>query len=169
MSNQTKKKNKLFFILLIPIIIIVFVFLAFAIRFIIFNFTYVSPQEEIIQSIGKYECLEYYSNNGFQDYTDYGVYSYDNPKIDEAEDFKPCSDFTQLNEYLDNFENWVYSYSPDIEIRKYNFERSIIDESDYYCIKDKSFEDDFRSQFDSYDIYIFDTQTEKLYYFHQNI
>ena len=64
----------------------------------------------------------------------------------------------------------VNSYSDDREIKKnYSFDKSIIDNEDYIYIYDKSDDEELYDQFEYYDIYIFDIQSEKLYYFHNNI
>ena len=170
---DTKKiagKSKWLYLLLIPFVLTALVIVGFIVHFLVFSFTYVSPQEEIIASIGEYECIGYYSNGGFQDYTDYAVYDYNEPDIENAERFERVNETAELNEYLNNFEKWVSACAEDSDLKmNYNFDRSIIDKNDYFCIRDKASEDSSYTAFNDYDIYVFDSQTEQLYYFHNNI
>lgn len=170
MNKNKKKFNKSYLLIIISSVIFGLLFLGIILGFIIFNFTYVSPQQKIIDSIGKCECEVYYSNNGFQDYTDFAVYTYSEPEIVKSEKFRKAYNKNKLESYLNNFEAMVNSYSDDIEIKKnYSFDRGIIDNEDYIYIYDKSDDEEFYDQFEYYDIYIFDIQSEKLYYFHNNI
>lgn len=149
----------------IPLVLIV----GFAVHFIIFSITFISPQEQVINSIGEYECDCYYSNNVVQDHTDYAVYSFENPDIENAQSFKEVTDTTEIDAYLDDFEKWVRLQSSSEVNKYYDFDRSTIDTADYFYIADKAFEDSYYKQFAYYDLYIFDSQTEKLYFFHNNI
>ena len=170
MSKNKKEFDKSYLLVIIPSVISGLLFLGVILDFIIFNFTYVSPQQKIIDSIGKSECEVYYSNNGFRDYTDFAVYTYSEPEIVKSEKFRKAYNKNELESYLSNFENMVISYSDDVEIKKnYRFDRSIIDDEDYIYIYDKSDDEELYAQFECYDIYIFDIQSEKLYYFHNNI
>ena len=149
----------------VPLLLVV----GFVVCFIIFSSIFVSPQEEVINSIGEYECDCYYSNNIVQDHTDFAVYSFKNPDIENAESFQKVTDTTEIDAYLDDFEKWVRLQESSEVNKHYDFDRSIIDNEDYFYIADKSFEDNYYKQFVSYDLYIFDIQTEKLYFFHNNI
>ena len=153
MNNNKKKFNKSYLLIIIPSVIFCLLFSGIILGFVIFNFTYVSPQEKIIDSIGKSECEVYYSNNGFQEYTDFAVYTYSEPEIVKSENFRKAYNKNKLESYLKN----------------YSFEKSIIDNEDYIYIYDKSDDEELYDQFENYDIYIFDIQSEKLYYFHNNI
>lgn len=162
------KKSYLWII--IPSVIAGLSFIGLIIHFIVFNLTYVSPQQEVIESIGKSECEVYYSNNGFQDYTDFAIYTYTDADIEKSDYFNKTYSQNKLDSYLSDFEKMVSSYNDDIEIKKYyNFDRSVIDSEDYIYIYDKADDEELYSQYIYYDIYIFDIQTEKLYYFHNNI
>lgn len=167
---MSKKFNKSYLWVIIPSVIAGLFFLGLIIHFIVFNLTYVSPQQEIIESIGKSECEVYYSNNGFQDYTDFAVYNYSDADIEKSENFSKNYNQNVIENYLDDFEKTVNSYTEDIEIKRhYKFNREIIDSEDYIYIYDKADDGELHSQFMYYDIYIFDIQTEKLYYFHNNM
>ncbi|MGN0115597.1 MAG: hypothetical protein ACI396_09735, partial [Acutalibacteraceae bacterium] len=81
----------------------------------------------------------------------------------------------RLNGYLDDFEKWVdliREGKPKSELAEnYDFDRSAIDDSDYYYIGGRNSETlsdiDYNGQ-SLYDIYFFDLQTNTLYYFHNN-
>lgn len=168
-----KKLSKSFDIICrIAVVTIVLFVIGFIIKFIHFSVTFVSPQEQVINSIGENECVAYYSGGVFQDFTDYAIYSYSNPRIEGNENFSKVTDTEEINTYLDDFQKWVDMYPEDEEIREnYNFDRNIIDESDYVYIADRSTEesDSMYEKFDSYDFYIYDSQSKRLYYFHNNI
>ncbi len=128
-------------------------------------------QEQVAESIGQYDNKEIWTHGGFQDYTDYGIYSYTSANLNNNQYFKPVtySDSEKIKEFIDNFEGWVDVFKeddPDDElVSNYNFDRSIIDTSDYFYI----FEKDYDIEFAYYDVYFFDVQTNVLYYFHNNI
>ena len=165
-----KKRSILSIVFAIMFVLIALFVIGFIVWFINFNANFVSPQEEVFQSIGEYECVEYYSSNTIQDFTDFGVFYYSKPEIENAENFSEISDEKELFEYIDNFEGWVKGYPDDYEIKQYyNFDRAIIDKKDYIYIADKSSEDDTYPKFHSYDLYFFDLQSQKLYYFHNNL
>ena len=143
----------------------------------------VTPHRKIvISTLGEYEKEEFYSSGGFQDYTDYGKYYFNEvPSIEDNEYFKvaTATDIEVLNGYIDNFDNWVnlISESPLIKkeqelVKNYDFERTIINEGDFFYIYDKMGEPIGESQYeqyDFYDVYIFDIESCTLYYFHSEI
>ncbi len=138
------------------------------------------PPDEVIESLPEYKSRVFYTEGVFQDYTDYGIYTYEN--IDESVFEKSIyfkkvpEDKSDLMSYLDNYESWIElsrSGEKYSELgNKYDFDRGIIDESDYYYIKSKEGQPIGNSvfqKFSSYNIYFFDTATNTLYYFHNNI
>ncbi len=142
-----------------------------------------TPRHEIvIATLGEYEREEFYSSGGFQDYTDYGKYYFSKvPNFEENEYFAPVgtSDIEVLCGYVDNFDSWVnaiaagaYTESGRALVENYDLDRTVIDESDYFYIYDKMGEPIGESeyeQYECYDVYIFDTSSCILYYFHNNI
>ena len=128
-------------------------------------------QETVSESLGQYTKHEMWTHGGFQDYTDYGIYYYSSVKLEDNQYFKRItdSDIETINGFIDNFETWVDTFkenNPDDElVLNYNFERSIIDGSDYVYINPK----DSDIEYANYDLFIFDYQTNTLYYFHNNI
>ncbi len=171
MKESRKKINKPLLIACIPFVIFVIAVIVFIVKFAIFNATYIPDYQEEINLIGENERITYYSNDGFQDYTDYAVYTFSYANIENNQNFQKLGEQrSELEAYLDNFENWVKISREDSEIHKYyDFDKSIIDENDYIYISDKSENESMYSKFDSYNVYIFDTQTNMLYFFHSNI
>ena len=139
-------------------------------------------QKIVISTLGEYEKEEFYSSGGFQDYTDYGKYYFNEvPSIEDNEYFKFVAetDIVVLNGYIDNFDNWVnlISESPSNKedrelVKNYDLDRTIINEGDFFYIYDKMGEPIGESQYEQYecyDVYIFDIESCTLYYFHNNI
>ena len=124
--------------------------------------------DPVISAIGQYERCEVYTSGGFQDFTDYGKYYYTSvPKDNEY--LKIVSDFEIIEMYLDDYEGWIETVrenDPGSDlVTHYDFDRSIIDWEDYIYIESKYVD----SMLSSYNIYFFDTQSNVLYYFHNNI
>lgn len=153
--------------------IILIIFLVIAIPFAVFSANYVPPQEDVRLSLGDYEIVEHCSYEIFQDYTDYGKYTYENPNIENNKYLKQMTeeDIEELNSYLDNYDEWVAVFSDEISetnkqfVETYDFDRSIISITDYCYI----YSNPDYPEFSSYDLYFYDTETEILYYFHNNI
>lgn len=151
--------------------------LAFTVILIIILLTsFVAPKDQVLNSLGKYDQSEYYSEGGFQDYTDYAKYYFASVEIDGNEYFNRIqdSDIEVLNEHLDNFESWIKVYREGDSSREivvnYDFDRALIDNEDYIYINSEKHEwDDGFVSLVNYDVYFFDSQTKTLYYFHNNI
>ena len=134
------------------------------------------PVDKVLDSLGEYKSCEFYTEDSFQDYTDYAKYYYDSVDFSNNEYFTKIeqSDIDVLNEHLDDFESWIETYregdaSRDIVVN-YDFDRSFIDNADYlYINSEKHTWDDGYTSLVNYDVYFFDTQTNTLYYFHNNI
>lgn len=130
----------------------------------------------IIDSLGNYDSKETYSYGSFQDYTDYEKYYFTSVSAANNDHFKQIADGDTSDLYacLDDFENLIRLHLekdsvPDIAIH-YDFDRSIIDDTDYFYLEcKKTSMDDEAVILTSYDIYFFDTQSKTLYYFHNNI
>ena len=153
-------------------IILVFSFLALILSACV-------PVDKVLDSLGEYQDCEFYTEGGFQDYTDYAKYYYDSVDFTNNEYFTKIAqyDTDNLNEYLDNFESWIETFrrgdaTSEIVVN-YDFKRNLIDENDYVYIYFKEYNTDGVDyddmKFFNYDIYFFDTQTNTLYYFHNNI
>ncbi len=133
------------------------------------------PLDSKLSSLGSYKKKEFYSNDGFQDYTDYAKYFYDSVDVSDNPYFSAVDEegMALLNEYLDNFEEWVSVTDPETDVAKfYDFDRGLIDTEDYYYIYDREGEPIGHAsydRFDSYNVYFLDIQTNTVYYFHNNI
>jgi len=113
---------------------------------------------------GYYNKEEYWDTNGFQDYTDYCKYYYnENTFFSENTSYKRVSitDIKTLKSYFNNFYNWM---NIDNRLNEYDFQTEVISSTDYYYIENKN-----PSNFDSYTIYYYDTESKILYYIHSNI
>ena len=139
-----------------------------------------APEDKVLNSIGKYKDHEFYSEGAFQDFTDYAKYYYDSVDFTDNKYFSKIqqSDIDNLNEHLDDFEAWIDTYREGDASREivvnYDFDRSLIDFEDYLHIYSETsthtWDDGTTTTFFiNYDIYFFDTQTNTLYYFHNNI
>jgi hypothetical protein len=136
-----------------------------------------APEDKVLMSLGEYKNNEYYTEGEFQDYTDYAKYYYDFVDFTENEYFNKIreADLTKINEHLADFELWIEIYRENdssLEIVvNYDFDRSIIDSEDYIYIDSEKITttgDDGTTTLANYDIYFYDTQTQILYYFHNN-
>ena len=135
----------------------------------------VIPANEILGPLGKYKEHEIYSQGEFQDYTEYAKYYYDSVDFTDNKIFSKIqqADLDNLNEHLDDFESCIASYRENDETREivvnYDFDRSLIDCEDYLYIDSEKHTDNGYTVFVYYHIYFFDTQTNMLYYFYNNI
>lgn len=136
-----------------------------------------TPYEDaVLDSLGAYKSYEFYTEGVFQDYTDYAKYYFESVDFTDNEYFYEVepSDLDVLNEHLDNFESWIETFrnsDPTMEIVvNYDFDRSLIDNEDYWHIDSEIYIRDGGDRVHTnYDIYFFDIQTNTLYYFHNNI
>ena len=134
------------------------------------------PGDAVRFSVGKYTHCEWYSSGGFQDYTDYGKFYYDSADLAKKPYFRKIqdSDMPILDAHLDDFENWIDLLRGDSDpqelVEHYDFDRSIIDRGDYLYIESESRTwSDGHTSLVNYNIHFFDTQTNTLFYFHNNI
>ena len=134
------------------------------------------PEDAVIASLGKYEKNEFFTSGGFQDYTDYAKYYFTSANIVENKYLNKVqeTDFVIINTHLDDFEGWIEtiknSESSSEVVVNYDFNRRIIDTEDYFYIDSEDhIWSDGHTSLVRYNIYLFDTQTQVLYYFHNNI
>ncbi|MCL2677741.1 MAG: hypothetical protein FWE85_01650, partial [Clostridiales bacterium] len=110
---------------------------------------------------------ECYYGKGFQDYTDYCKYYYDeetvkefaaHPKFEIVQD----SDLENILSYFENFAEWVRQTD---YYGKYDFDPlSQVKTGDYFYI----FAKDGQDKFAYYDVYYVDMTTDTLYFIHSN-
>ena len=131
-----------------------------------------SRQDTVLDSIGKYEKKQFWTHGAFQDYTDFGIYTCQSTGIEKSSYFSKVSqeDIGVICEFIDNYEGWVEAVREndptDALVLNYRFDRSILDIEDYFYIYEG---EEPYPKFGCYDIWIFDNQTNVLYYFHNNI
>ena len=153
--------------------ILLILFLLFVLLFLILPLTlsvFFAPKDSILASLPDYESKEFYSSGGFQDYTDYGKYTY---RLSESV-FTHSPYFRQVDPediptilcYIENFEGWVEICS-DFPKESYDFDISSVEPGDYFYIL--SHYDEPGKEFWNYNVYYFDLDTQILYYFHNNI
>ena len=133
-------------------------------------------EDKVIASLGEYEKEEFFTSGGFQDYTDYAKYYYTSVDFENNKYFKKVkeTDFTAIHTHLDDFENWIESIGDSVPsnevVVNYDFDRGIVDTEDYFYIDSEEHTwDDGSTSLVKYNVYLFDTQTQVLYYFHNNI
>jgi len=130
-----------------------------------------SREEQVRASLGTCERVAFYSSGGFQDYTDFGIYRCPDADLKENPYFAPVTpgDIEKLWGFLDNFEGWIETIGrsdPGNElVVSYAFDRSIVDTGDWLYI----YEGENYPPFGCYDIWLLDSQSDMLYYFHNNI
>lgn len=140
-------------------------------------------EDKVIATLPTYETRQFYTSGGFQDYTDYGIYTFDQITQEDVslnDYFWIISDHNWefIVSLMDDYEGWVQltqENEPDSSLAKnYNFDRSCMNRGDYICImgKDESrFNDavDVTELYQYYDIYFFDVESMTLYFFHNNV
>ena len=133
-------------------------------------------EDKVVSSLGEYEKKEFFTSGGFQDYTDYAKYYFTSANATENQYLSKLqdSDFAIINTHLDNFERWIEAIKnsePSSEVVvNYDFDREIIDTEDYFYIDSEEHTwNDGHTSLVKYNIYLFDSQTQVLYYFHNNI
>ena len=131
-------------------------------------------EDKVILSLGNYDKREFYTSGGFRDYTDYAKYYYMSANVDNNRYLKKVqeSDIYKIYEYVNDFEGWVDAdcdAADELDLN-YDFNQNIIDTEDYFYIYVNRNElDDGTTYVGSYNIYLWDSQTRVLYYFHNNI
>ena len=126
-----------------------------------------APKDEVLFSLGKYKSKEYFTSGGFQDYTVYSKYTYEDVDFSDNKYFEKISSDEKSNllTHLENFENWVEVIDDNDLSSGYDFDSSIISDDDYLYIYDNP---DY-PELGCYDVYFFDKEILTLYYFHNNI
>lgn len=143
---------------------------------IIFFGVLYSHQKSVISSLPDYERKEFYTSGGFQDYTDYTEYYYENITIQDLESSEfftitTADDIEEILSHINDFERWVEACSGELK-DNYDFDKTIINEGDFFCIESKDGEPighGTYGKFDNYSVYYFDVDAQILYYFHNNI
>ena len=131
-------------------------------------------EDAVISALPRYETSVFYTTGEFQDFTDYGVFTYDSLSADDLTatgyfSEADSEDVAELLAYVANFEEWVAAVGGELE-ENYDFDASVVSEGDYFYIDTKyDPEGVYSGKFDHYTIYFFDVEQMTLYYFHSNI
>ena len=127
--------------------------------------------DAVLDSLGSYAAKNLYSHGGWQDCTDYGKYRYENAHVEGSKYFQPVTetDAETLKAYIVNFKDWLEAIErndPDEPlVVNCDFDTGVISTDDYFHI----YSDPNYPEFGNYKVYFFDTETNTLYYFHNNI
>lgn len=133
-------------------------------------------RDPVIASLPEYKISFLYTSGGFQDYTDYAEYYYDSvtaEDLEESEYLKAATaeDIDEILLYIEDFEDLVEAAGGELA-ENYGFDKALLSEGDFFCIKTRYGEpigEGTYGRFDYYTVYYFDTDTQILYYFHNNI
>lgn len=135
-----------------------------------------ASEDKVVTSLGKFETRKFYTSGDFQDYTDYAKYYFDSANVMENKYLNKIqeTDFAIINTHLDDFEGWIETIKNSVPsnevVVNYDFDRTIIDSEDYFYIEsEKQTWNDGHTSLVKYNIYLLDSQTLILYYFHNNI
>ncbi len=124
-----------------------------------------TQKDEVLGSLGEYSEICFYSDGGFQDFVDYGKYKIKAARLENNPYLKkldPAS-LSVLTAHIDAYEQWVTESF--LEKVPYDFDKSVIDESDYAYI----YNDPDYPAYGCFNIYFYDSAAGVLYYFHANI
>lgn len=116
--------------------------------------------------MGRYKSEEYYTSGGFQDFTDYAKYTFENVDFSNNEYFSKISSDSveELTYHIEDFEKRIETIKnsdPKNEVvLGYNYDSSVVSENDYLYIYD----DPDYPDLGCYDVYFFDIETMMLYY-----
>ena len=130
-----------------------------------------SRKDEVLHSLGDYDREQLWTHGEFQDFTDFGIYTFSSVEIEQNDIFSlvTTDNIPVIHGFIDNFESWIQTFrenDPNIElVLNYAFDRNMIDSTDYFYIYEK----DGYTKYGYYDVWFFDRQTSVLYYFHNNI
>ena len=128
-------------------------------------------QDDVLSTLGQYEFRHFYTSGGFQDYTDFALYTYAAANLEHNPYFAPLTpaDSETLSAFIDDFEDWIDTIrrsDPDNEVAvHYAFDRKRLDPEDWFYL----YEDPIYPKFGCYDLWFYDSQSNVLYYFHNNI
>ena len=128
-------------------------------------------QSQVLDTLGNYELKQFWTHGEFQDYTDFGCYHYASVTLEDNTYFRKASnqDIETICGFLDNYEQWIETFRDndpeDALVQNYYFDRAVLDTQDYFYI----YTDNSEHPYWNYDLWVFDSQTNVLYYFHNNI
>ena len=121
---------------------------------------------------GYTKAEEHFDPNGFQDYTDYAKYYYeDGESFTHRHRYKVIgeSDVAEVKEYFSNFHSWM---KKENRLCEFDFDPACITVGDYWFLEDKEGKRIGEGQYMKYEDYtlpLYDVETSTLYYIHHNL
>lgn len=115
---------------------------------------------------GYIDCVEYFDENGFQDYTDYCWYQYvdtDSIKLSVQYETVTKEKIPSIKGYFDDFQGWMLTEN---RLDQYDFDQTCINSGDFYY---EDSEYGINGKYTNYNLYYFDKESAKLYFIHNNI
>ncbi len=131
-----------------------------------------APPMQVAKSLGQVTSESFYTSGGWQDFTDFAIYTYDTIDLEENEYFQSAEewDMEEILGYIENFEGWLETHAvgnPDAEVVvNYSFDKSQITKDWYVYLFHN---ENYAGQYEHYDFYLLDPAKNTLYYFHNNI
>ncbi|MBQ7047284.1 MAG: hypothetical protein IJN85_06065 [Oscillospiraceae bacterium] len=121
-----------------------------------------------------YTGMSGFSSESFGDYTDYSKYTYNESgekRFEESELYSEVTseDIENIKSYFDNFRKWAEAID---RLDDFDFDNSLITEGDFFFIETKEGEkisDTVYEKFDNYSVYLYDSETDILFYIHNNL
>ena len=126
--------------------------------------------DEFKRSLPKCEDQVEYVDGGFDDFTKYGEFYYNEENIRKFKEnrfFKTVDkeNIENLDGYFENYEQVIQHFEHK---DKYKFDKSQIKKGDYYYI-DSPEGDSAYGKYDNYDVYYVDVEKRIMYFIHSNI
>ena len=176
-----------------------FILIVTLILFVLSSFAQDIFGDEVLNSLPRSESKEtYYQKDGWQDYTDYAKYHYDDVTVDDLKGSGyfhevTVDDVENLESYYNDFYGWwiavhsdrVFDYDDDYDdyedyedhyeydeyFDKFDFDIEQIEAGDYFYIdtlEGQPIGNRYYLKFENYTVYYFDLESQTLYYFHNN-
>lgn len=142
------------------ILVVVIILVLFVLSLLFFD--YLLQDRNIVQ--GYYKLETYDDEYKFQHYTEYHKYYYNENKDKDfykLYDKIESEDIEKIKLYCDNFKEIMEAQDM---LSEYDFDESLIDESNYFNIIKPS---KANKEFYDYTVYIYDTSEHLLYYLHR--
>ena len=109
---------------------------------------------------------EHFQKNGFQDYTDYCKYYYNDATVIESDERFSKITLSDVDEVKGFFKDTQNIMESEGRMDEFDFNESCISEGDYvYIIEDT---DVSKQKYYNYDVFLFDTDSDTLYFIHSN-
>ena len=137
----------------------------------IFSFSSCNLTTMVLTSLGGHHGYEEQYRYGLGDYTEYKKYYFDSVDLSKNKLFVrlDASAISDLEIYFEVFESHLKASGEEF-VEDYDFDKTIIDTEDYYVLSsDEEIWGGGITTVYRLDLYIFDTQTNILYYFHTNL